>query len=236
VPRGRAPGLEGEVGFPRYSLAVGPFGRYPSQRGARRRWGHGLWSVGLGLILLSVGVSPCSLAADSIVRLRSGGVDLGDDEGVVDGERAAPRLLGHPKHDLHGHVGVAALEPCPAVPGPGLPARPTIGPQRPHQGVDPSQSGLAAGRFGFHALGHTYAGRCVAARIPPLQLSRFLGRQSDDDAGDLYVFWTAPHGRAGSSRWASRPSTKNRLLTVGHLGDGLGYPSGAAWPPRRTSR
>lgn len=31
------------------------------------------------------------------------------------GNRAATCSLDHPGHDLHGHVGVRALEPCPAV-------------------------------------------------------------------------------------------------------------------------
>jgi integrase len=40
----------------------------------------------------------------------------------------------------------------------------------------------------FHALRHTYASLCVAAGIPSLQLSRFMGHAKvDDDVVDLYA-------------------------------------------------
>ncbi|MGO9071144.1 hypothetical protein [Mycobacterium sp.] len=39
----------------------------------------------------------------------------------------------------------------------------------------------------FHALRHTYASLCVAAGIPPLQLSRFMGHAKvTTTLGDLH--------------------------------------------------
>ena len=41
--------------------------------------------------------------------------------------------------------------------------------------------------FKFHALGHTYASLCVAAGIPPLEISRFIGHNKVMTTLDVYV-------------------------------------------------
>ena len=41
--------------------------------------------------------------------------------------------------------------------------------------------------FKFHALRHTYASLCVAAGIPPLEISRFMGHNKVMTTLDVYV-------------------------------------------------
>ena len=42
-------------------------------------------------------------------------------------------------------------------------------------------------RLKFHALRHTYASLCVAAGIPPLQLSRFMGHAKVTTTLSIYT-------------------------------------------------
>jgi integrase len=62
----------------------------------------------------------------------------------------------------------------------------------------------------FHALRHTYASLCVAAGIPPLQLSRFMGHAKVTTTLRVYThLFDDDHAETAALEAMSRPPAPN---------------------------
>ncbi|QVI30244.1 tyrosine-type recombinase/integrase [Mycolicibacterium neoaurum] len=68
----------------------------------------------------------------------------------------------------------------------------------------------------FHALHHTYASLCVAAGIPPLQLSRFMGHSKVTTTLSIYThLFDDDHAETMAALEAmSRPSGATNVVPI----------------------
>ena len=81
--------------------------------------------------------------------------------------------------------------------------------------------------FKFHALRHTYASLCVAAGIPPLEISRFMGHNKVMTTLDVYVhLFEDNHAEAMAALGAMATLPKAK---AGNVIPRIGYPSVCAW-------